>query len=347
MSMNLHARETVLVVGAAGFIGSRVVEALLRHGSYRPIPLVRTTARAAWSDLAVTKCDATSRAELADALQGVDLVVNCVGSDPRTMVAATTALCNAARRNPPRRIVHLSSMAVYGGAQGLVDEQARPEPPLNGYARAKIGCEALVQEYVADGGDAVIIRPTCVFGPESQAWAVRIARLLLARRLGDLGALGDGVCNLVHVDDLAALVVASLAASNVSGEAFNATADGPRPTWNEFLIQFARALGAIPVERFSARRMRLESNIVAPVLRFGTIAARATGASRFVPDAIPCSLLRLWRQGIIVSNVKSSITLGATHRPLEQAIEETVAWWRARKRQQTLVAGHYLIGSAG
>ena len=115
---------------------------------------------------------------------------------PRTIVAATKALCDAARRNPPRRIVHLSSMAVYGGAEGLVDESPR-RPPLNAYASARIECEALVQQYVADGGDAVIIRPSCVFGPGSEPWASRIARLLVSRRLGDLGrwATASATCS--------------------------------------------------------------------------------------------------------------------------------------------------------
>jgi 2-alkyl-3-oxoalkanoate reductase len=233
---------------------------------------------------------------------------------------------------------------VYGGACGLADEQTKPEPPINAYARAKIDCEALIRDYVGDGGDAVIIRPTCVFGPDSQQWAGRIARLLLARRLGDLGALGDGVCNLVHVDDLAALVVASLAASGVSGEAFNATADGPRPTWNEFFIQFARAIGATPVERFSTRRMHLEAKVVAPVLRAAAVAAGP--AARFVPDAISPSLLRLWRQVIIVSNIKATTMLGVAQRPLEQAIEETASWWRAHQRQAARAPGHYPVGSA-
>ena len=210
--------------------------------------------------------EATKTADIATALAGVDMVVNCIAGNPRTILATTKALCDAARRNPPRRIIHLSSMTVYGGAEGLVDEETRPEPPLNTYAKARIECEALVREYVADGGDAVIVRPSCVFGPGSEPWASRIARLLSARRLGDLGSLGDGVCNLIHVDDLVALMIAMLSASDVSGETFNASADWPRPTWNEFLIRFARAIGATPVERISARRMQVEVKLLAPLV---------------------------------------------------------------------------------
>jgi nucleoside-diphosphate-sugar epimerase len=306
--------------------------------------LVRAAGRARWPALEVRQADATKRAELGDALRGIDVVANCVGGAPGTMISATAALCDAARRNPPRRIVHLSSMAVYGEACGPVTESTKPEPPLNSYARAKIDCEALIQDYVADGGDAVIVRPTCVFGPNSDQWAGRIARLLLARRLGDLGSLGDGVCNLVHIDDLAALVVGLLGPADVSGEAFNANADEPRPTWNEFFFRFARAIGATPVERFSARRMHWESTFVTPLLRAATLAA--SPVVRFEPDVITPSLLRLWRQSIDVSNVKGSTILGASYRPLEQAIAETAAWWSTRGREQTRVPGRHPVRSA-
>ena len=256
MSAGRDGRQTVLVIGDGEVTDARLMDLLAATSSYRPILLARTVGRNAVPLRELRNCDATKTAEVAAALAGVDLVVNCIAGNPRTIAATTKALCDAARRNPPRRIVHLSSMAVYGGAEGPVDEGSRPEPPLNAYARARIECEALVQQYIADGGDAVIIRPSCVFGPGSEAWASRIARLLLSRRLGDLGRLGDGLCNLIHVDDLVGLMIATLSAPNVSGETFNASADWPRPTWNEFLIRFARAIGATPVERITARRMQ-------------------------------------------------------------------------------------------
>ena len=221
-------------------------------------------------------------------------------------------------------------MTVYGGAEGLVDEETRPEPPLNTYAEARIECEALVREYVADGGDAVIVRPSCVFGPGSEPWASRIARLLSAKRLGDLGSLGDGVCNLIHVDDLVALLIAMLSASDVSGETFNASADWPRPTWNEFLIRFARAIGATPVERISARRMQVEVKLLAPLLRGAALVAGRVGAGRLVPDAMTPSFVRLLRQNITVSGAKASTRIAITHTPLDRAIDETAQWWKSR-----------------
>jgi nucleoside-diphosphate-sugar epimerase len=311
MSMRHDGKQTVLVIAGGEIADQRLVNALALDPRYRPAVITRMT-------------------EIATALTGVDMVVNCIAGNPRTIVATTKALCDAARRNPPRRIVYLSSMSVYGGAEGAVDERTRPEPPLNAYARGRIACEALVRQYVADGGDAVIIRPTCVFGPGSEPWASRIARLLLSKRLGDLGRLGDGLCNLVHVDDLVATMIAALSAPDVTGETFNATADWPRPTWNEFLIRFARAIGATPVRRISARKMQLELKLLAPLLRAAALAADRVGAGTFVPDAMTPSFVRLLGQNITVSGAKASVMMGITHIPLDQAIDETAHWWRSR-----------------
>ena len=217
MSIGTSGKQTVLVVGGGEFIDTRLTRALSVSAQYEPI-LLRT------------------HADLAAALPQAAMVVNCVATRPKTILAVTQALCEAARRHPPKRIVHLSSMSVYGGATGVVDETTELPTPLNDYAKARIEAELLISKYVADGGDAVIIRPSCMFGPESEPWVSRIARLLLARRLGDLGPRGDGICNLIHVDDLATVIILALSAADARGEIFNANADWPRPTWNEFLI---------------------------------------------------------------------------------------------------------------
>jgi nucleoside-diphosphate-sugar epimerase len=312
------SRRTVLVIGGGEVTDARLMDALAADPSYRPVLYSAGTT------------------ELAAALAGVDTVMNCIAGSPRTILATTEALCDVARRDPPRRIIHLSSMAIYGGAEGLVTEATEPAPPLNAYAKARIQCEALVRQYVADGGDAVIIRPGCVFGPESKPWADRIARLLVSRRLGDLGPSGDGICNLIHVDDLVAMMITTINAPDIRGEIFNAAADQPRPTWNEFLIRFARAIGATPVQRISARRMKVEVTFLAPMLRAAALAAGPV--RRFIPEAMTPSFVRLLGQNITLSSAKASARLDVTHRPLDQAIEETARWWRSRQEQSSLAS---------
>jgi nucleoside-diphosphate-sugar epimerase len=341
MPFEPHGLQTVLVIGTDEYVATRLIGALAAGKSYRPILLTDRPAHGAVSQSESRHCDLEDLAGLANALKGVDYVVSCLGGRPTSFVATSKALCDAARRNPPRRIVHLSSMTVYGGASGPVDESAGAQPPLNPYAKARIECEALVNSYIADGGDAVIVRPTCIFGPGSEAWAGRIARLLVARRLGDLGALGDGICNLVYIDDLVSIMIAALSAPAVAGQTFNATADWERPTWNEFLVRFARAIGATPVERISERRMRFEVKLLAPALRAAAVAAGRVGAGRFIPDAITPSFARVLGQRVAISAVKTQARFGITHMPLEQAIDQTAGWWNSRRVEAATTANDH------
>lgn len=274
------SRKPVLVLGASGFIGSRVAAALVSSPIYHPVAASRRSA---------VPLDATNIDALRAAMRDVHAVVNCVAGNDRTMLRSTQALCDAARFCPPRMIVHLSSMAVYGAATGVVTEDHPPVEPVSGYGRVKIECERIVQKYVDNGGAAVILRPTCVFGPGSPQWTTRLARLLRAGRIGDLGIAGDGCCNLAFIDDVVAAIVAAL---DTSSGTFNISSSSDL-TWNEFLMAFGRALGATPIRRISPRTLQIETKFLAPVRRIAGMALRSPAT-----EAITPSLAALWRQDI-------------------------------------------------
>jgi nucleoside-diphosphate-sugar epimerase len=56
-------------------------------------------------------------------------------------------------------------MVVYGGATGLVDEQSPIAPEGGGYAQAKVAAERLARDYSQRGGNVVVLRPSCIYGP--------------------------------------------------------------------------------------------------------------------------------------------------------------------------------------
>jgi nucleoside-diphosphate-sugar epimerase len=304
------SRKPVLVLGASGFIGSRVVAALEADPVYRPVAASRR------SGLVL---DATNQGALRAALADRPFVVNCIAGPPNMMVRSTQALCDAARDAAPRRIVHLSSMAVYGSATGTVREDHPPIAPVSDYGQAKIDCERILLKYVDDGGDAVILRPTCVFGPGSPQWTTRLGRLLRAGRIGDLGSAGDGVCNLAFIDDVVAAVVAALDAEDVSGGAFNVSSACDL-TWNEFLMAFGKALGTTPIRRISQRRLRVEAKVLAPVRRLMGMAMRSAAT-----EAITPSLLALWRQDIRVDCAAARSALALRQTPANEMIAAVVA----------------------
>lgn len=315
----------VLVLGATGFIGRRVVAALAEapwavpvaagHGSAPPAGLFETT-----------RLDAADAPALVRALMGADAVVNCIAGSAATIVATSRALFGAVSRVPePPRVVHLSSMAVYGLAVGTVDEAAPLRGDGGAYAVAKVEAECLA----ASCSNVVTLRPGCVYGPGSVQWSERIARWLTARRVGDLGAAGDGTCNLVYVNDVVAAILAALRLPRVAGQAFNLGSPAP-PTWNEYFLQFARALGAVPVSRISRRWLAFETKVWAPPLKLGELAvrlARLRGVR--VPPPIPPSLLRSWGQEIRLDVRKAQQVLGVAWTPAETGLHLTAQHLRS------------------
>ena len=238
------------------------------------------------------------------------------------MASANALIEAASTMTPPPRIIHMSSMSVYGSAEGLIGESAALIGDLGPYSRAKVVAETVISRYP----HAVIFRPGCVFGPGSEQWSVRIARLLCARRLGDLGAAGDGCCNLVHVDDVVAAISRALSNPKTDGQSFN-LAVANAPSWNEFLTRYAIALGAVPVRRITGRRLRIETKLLAPPLKIAQILGRTARINaRLLPPPIPPSLLRLMAQDIRLDSRAAVSALGLTWKDLDASIHETARW---------------------
>jgi nucleoside-diphosphate-sugar epimerase len=253
--------------------------------------------------------------------------VNSVLGSPATMLAATRNICEAARGAGIKRIVHLSSMAVYGAATGLVDETAALDP-LGSYGSAKAQCESVVRDFVVAGGDAVVIRPGCVHGPGGEQWVGRIARWLKSGRLGELGDPAEGFCNLTFNDDLAGAVIAALTAPRIAGDIFN-LADMDPGTWNEYFVQLGRAVGA-PVGRVSRPRIMLEAMLLAPPLQIAKLASQRVGMDPTrLPAPMPPSLLRLWRQRIRLDSRKADALLSFTRTSPEQGLARSAEWFRS------------------
>jgi nucleoside-diphosphate-sugar epimerase len=322
------AVANVLVIGATGFVGAAVARAALARHDMQPIGCARRPDSQLNPLVKSRICDAADSVALARALEGVTYVVNCVLSNPAVMLATTRNMCDIARRFGVRRIVHLSSMAVYGPASGMVDETMALCPD-SAYGRAKADCEAIIREYVAADGDAVVIRPGCVYGPRGEQWVGRIARWLRAGRLGELGERGDGYCNLTFNDDLANAVIASLTTPDIAGETFN-LADAEPGTWNQFFSRLGQTIG-IPARRISGLRLRMETAVLASPLQVAKLVARRIGLPpAFLPEPIPPSLSRLWRQRIRLDSTKAQLLLPFPRTPPQQGLARSADWFRSQ-----------------
>ncbi|PBJ81651.1 capsular biosynthesis protein [Lysobacteraceae bacterium NML93-0399] len=308
--------QRVLVLGGSGYVGRHVAGALAKAGAGPVIVAARRLPTYALSPgIEALRLDATDERLLGRAMADVDWVVNCVSGDSTRLHAGAVALARAARRaQRAPGIVHLSSMAVYGQAEGVVDEHAPLDGRPGGYAAAKLASERALSELPR----RVILRPGCIYGRGSPQWSLRIAELLRSGRIGALGAAGQGRCNLVHIDDVAAAVVAAIRTPGALGEHFNLAIADP-PTWNAYFALYARALGLTPA-RVPAYRLWLDAHLAGPLLAAGHALARRADTTTTVPKPIPASLLRLWRQAIVLDSRKAADVLGLRATPLEYGV---------------------------
>lgn len=337
----------VLVLGATGYIGQRLVKRLATSGwadvtgaARHVTQLTGQASQTRW--LALDSRDPTA---LRAALQGQDAVVNCVAGDADSIAQGAKALTEAALTcDPMPRWVHLSTMSVYGAATGRVNEATPLDDSLGWYGRAKCAAEDEVQAYVsfgaassgaqAKGASAVILRPGCVYGAGSELWVGRVGRWLQAHRLGDLGTGGDGFSNLVHVEDVCGAVLAALRlpldSKAASAPAFNlAAADSPR--WNRYFIDLALAIGATPVRRLK-HQPRLDAWLAGPPLKLaqtllGKTFGKGSDALANLPDPLPPGLLRLWQQHLLLDGSAAERELGINYTPYAAGLAESAEWF--------------------
>ena len=305
----------VLLLGGTGYIGSRLAMLLAQTGWATPVVTSRRSG-----------IDTTNLESMSRALEGMDAVVNCVSGSADSIAQGARVLVQAAHKAGHPRIVHLSTMSVYGALEGEVTEASPRDPSIGWYARAKCEAEDIIADY--EGG-AVMLRPGCVWGAGSDLWVGRIGRLLRARRLGDLGAAGDGWSNLVAVDDVCQAAAASLRIETTPGlpRVFNLAApDSPR--WNDYFVDLALAIRATPVKRLSARRMKLDAKLLGPPLKLAEIAMRkAKLPTRDLPDPIPPGLLGVFERHLHLRGDLAARELALEWTPYERVLRESAAWF--------------------
>lgn len=241
----------ILVTGATGFIGSAVVERLVRDG--RPVrALARSFTRApriARFDIEMVPGDVSDRKALERAIEGCDAVVHCAYdfANPTANVGAAQVLAELATAARVRRLVHLSTISVHEPLppDGTVDEHT-PLPECDWpYTRTKREIEDLLTSFAATGLSITTLRPTIVYGPYSMAWTDGVAKMLRGSRVLIPNG-GEGVCNPVYIDDLVEAIVLAVGAPSAAPHPLLIT--GPdHVTWGRFFEEYENALGTSSV----------------------------------------------------------------------------------------------------
>ena len=282
---------TVLVTGAAGFLGSHVTDLLVESGE-RPRLLVRpgeTVGRLAEAD--VYEGDIADRATVEALLGGVDRVINCAartgpwgpdGEYERTNLRGLETLVRAALAAGVRRVVHVSSATVHGiDVNGAADENAPLREEPNPYSRSKVAGERLLERMIRDEGAPVtIVRPGWIYGPRDTASFGRVARKVDEGSMVMAGS-GHNRVPLIYVRDAARGVLLASSADRAPGRCYLLVNDEP-VTQRAFLEAIAGELDAAPPTRHIPYRLGLLLGALAegawrllrretppPVTRFG------------------------------------------------------------------------------
>jgi UDP-N-acetylglucosamine/UDP-N-acetylgalactosamine 4-epimerase len=249
----LRQRRCWLVTGVAGFIGSHLLDALLRHGQQvvgldnlmtghrHNLEQVRQgLPEEAWASFRFIEGDIRSPDTCAEACRGVELVLHqaALGSVPRSLehpvltsdinMLGFVNVLVAARDAGVRRVVYASSSAVYGDDAGLPKVEAHTGRPLSPYAVTKVANELHADVFARSYGTASIgLRYFNVFGPRQDPngpYAAVIPQWFAAlMRQAPLAIHGDGdnsrdfcyVDNAVQANLLAALATSDQALNRV------------------------------------------------------------------------------------------------------------------------------------
>ena len=318
------AGPIVSVTGGTGFIGSQLVHRLVGDG-LRVRVLTRRPRRVLPAPLQATSVeivggeihDADAVTRLVDGASTVYHLAGCAkpwSRDPdefhRVNVVGTRTVCDACATAGRPRLVHVST--------NLVEIEGHPERLLTAYQRTKLEGEDVVRAFVDAGGDAVIVRPSRVYGPGLLTTAnavTRIARLYRAGLFRTRLADGDARGNYVHIEDLVSGMMAA-AAHGVAGDAY--MLGGEDATFREFLAALSAITGHSRV-----------------VLALPPVFARAAAGTfeALTIFGIAPPITREWVNLYLLDWPSSSeharSVLEYTPRSLREGLAHTVAWLEA------------------
>lgn len=261
----------VLVTGAGGFLGVRVVERLIAHGFQDIRCFLRDPAKAgALEALAQEHSNARlefysgnlrSGSDCARALDGVHLVFHLAaglkGSPAELFADSVVSSRNlldaiAARPHPApqgTRVILVSSFGVYGTAALESGDRINEQTPLevrpdlrDPYSHSKLRQEQLFWEYAERTGfELVVLRPGVIYGPGGSAFSNRVG-LQVGPVFAFLG--GNNLLPLSYVANCAEAIVVAGTHQDSAGQAFNVH-DDELPTAANYLRQYKRQVRKI------------------------------------------------------------------------------------------------------
>jgi dTDP-glucose 4,6-dehydratase len=296
----MASSETVLVTGAGGFIGSHLVEALVREGR-KVRGFVRYNGRGDAGQLRFLPPDVRREVEVVlgdlrdanaiqDAARGTGVIYHLgalIGIPysyvhPRetveTNVAGTLNVLLAARERGVRRVVHTSTSEVYGTALTVPITEEHPLRGQSPYSASKIGADMLAESFHrAFGLPVVTIRPFNTYGPRQSMRAV-IPTIAVQALRGDVVRLGSltPTRDLNFVTDTVDGFLRAGSATGVEGRLMNLARD-EETTVGALAEKIVALVGRSVRIETEASRLRPEASEVQRLRGDSTLARKLLG----------------------------------------------------------------------
>jgi dihydroflavonol-4-reductase len=319
--------ERAFVTGGSGLIGRALVARLLGRGD-RVVALARSDASAA--DLAalgadVVRGDLLDEAALAEGLRDSAVAFNVAGvntlcpTDPAALYRVNRdgarAIARAAAAAGVRRLVHTSSAATLGEAEGTIGKEDSPHRGtfFSDYERSKTeGEHAVMQEAARTGLDVVCVNPSSVQGPGRRGGTGRILLALLDRRLPVF------IETRISVTDIADTVEGHVLAAENGAPGRRYVLCGATLTTAEAFELLSRVAGR-PI------RPRIVPGAVASAA--GAVAEAAYRAARRQPPFCR-AMARTMLHGHAYDGSRAAAELRLRYTPVEDTLRRTLEWAR-------------------
>ncbi len=254
------ASNFVLVTGATGAVGPRVVQALVAAGyRVRTLSLDDPDPGTFPSDVKAQIGDITNPDDLQTALQGVDGVIHLaallhITNPPPALrqqyeqvnVGGTAKVVAAAQKTNVKRVVLFSTIAVYGDSRGQVLDESSPTNPETLYAQTKAAAEQIVLQAQRRDGKPLgtVLRFGAVYGARIKGNYSRLVQAIARNRFLPVGR-GHNRRTLIYDRDVAAAAVLALRHPAAAGQVFNVS-DGEFYTLNQIIAAISSALSKKP-----------------------------------------------------------------------------------------------------
>lgn len=243
-----------LVTGGSGFTGSHLVRRLLKEG--HEVNVLDNQPGLFWDDLQQAGArlelgSVTDRDRVADLTAGCDVVYHLAAAFrkinvPKQVywdvnVEGTRYVLEAAKRHEVRRVVYCSTQGVHGHVEDPPGDEDSPIEPADYYQYTKWEGERVCHEFMEDGQEISIVRPTAIYGPGDPG---RFLILFKMSRNGRFLMFGNGrtTYHPVYIDNLVDLFLLAANHPAAAGRTYIG-ADEHYYTLDDLVHAVGRAMG--------------------------------------------------------------------------------------------------------